>query len=125
MGRSTKRYQNAAQILPFALLQQVQNLAAGLVLYVPYPVTRRDFNRLKVLDLRTQGYSISQIAFRVGITPRAVFKILQNDRERALITLQYLGWGEESETDDKVEKPASGETSPPCEMASILTEELL
>lgn len=101
MGRSVKRYQNASKILPKPLLAEVQRLAAGKVLYIPYPVTRRDFNRLKVLDLRMQGYSISQIAFRMGISKRWVCKILANDRERAFTTLRYLGWGEQTETDDE------------------------
>ena len=123
MGRAVKRYQNAAQILPKLLLQEVQRLAAGKVLYIPYPVTRRDFNRLKVLDLRMQGYSISQIAFRVGITQRGVCKILQKDRERAFTTLQYAGWGEGADRDDSAGNRAGGETPPSRRTASVQSEE--
>lgn len=123
MGRSVKRYQNASKLLPKPLLQELQRYAAGKVLYVPYPVTRRDFNRLKVLDLRMQGYSISQIAYRVGITKRGVCKILQKDRERAFTTLRYLGWGDDAETVDTVGNHESGETPPSRRTPSSQSEE--
>lgn len=68
MSRSVKRYHNAAQLLPKRLLTELQHYAAGKVLYVPYAITRREFNRMKVLDLRMQGYSLNQIAYRMGLT---------------------------------------------------------
>ena len=64
MRRSVKRYQNAAQLLPKPLLKELQHYAAGKMLYVPHPITRREFNRLKVLDLRMQGYSPTEIRDR-------------------------------------------------------------
>lgn len=39
MGRSVKRYHNAAQLLPNKLLGELQHYAAGKVLYVPHPIT--------------------------------------------------------------------------------------
>ncbi|HEY3418518.1 MAG TPA: helix-turn-helix domain-containing protein [Armatimonadota bacterium] len=123
MGRSVKRYQNAATILPKPLLMEVQRLAAGKVLYIPYPVTRREFNRLKVLDLRMQGYSISQIAFRVGITQRGVCKILQNDRERAFTTLRYVGWGGDADEGEDVDNREPGEKPPSRQNASLESQE--
>jgi Mor family transcriptional regulator len=94
MGRSVKRYQNAAKLLPKALLQELQQYAAGKMLYVPYPITRREFNRLKVLDLRAQGYSLNQIAFRMGMTRQGVCRILRQDRQRALAIMNMLYHGE-------------------------------
>ena len=123
MGRSVKRYHNAAKILPKSLLAEVQRLAAGKVLYIPYPVTRRDFNRLKVLDLRMQGYSISQIAYRVGITKRGVCKILQKDRERAFTILRHLGRGDTAETVNTVGNRESGEMPPSRRTASSRSQE--
>lgn len=123
MGRSVKRYQNAAKVLPKSLLQELQRHAAGKVLYVPYPVTRREFNRLKVLDLRTQGYSISQIAFRIGISKRWVCQLLANDRERAFTTLRYLGWGGEEEVCQTSGNHEAGETPPSRRTASLQSEE--
>lgn len=87
MASLTKRYRNAAGILPKAVLAQVQEYAAGLTLYIPYPVRRQDVTRLKVLDLRMQGYSLTQIARRVGCTKQNVLRILKVDRQRALALL--------------------------------------
>ncbi len=121
---SVKRYQNAAHILPKSLLAEVQRLAAGKVLYVPYPVTRRDFNRMKVLDLRAQGYSISQIAFRMGISKRWVCKILAKDRERAFTTLRYLGWDDDAEPGQTRGHHEAGEKPPSRRSASDKAEEV-
>ena len=112
MSRSVKRYHNAAQLLPKKLLTELQQYAAGKVLYVPHPITRREFNRLKVLDLRMQGYSISQIAYRIGITQRGVCKILQKDRERAFTLLRYFGRGSDAEQDGSGVDSQSGEMPP-------------
>ena len=112
MGRSVKRYQNAAQLLPKPLLAELQNYAAGKMLYVPYPVTRRDFNRMRVLDLRMQGYSLSQIAYRTGLCKSSVSKILQKDRLRALTILQIYTTSASEEVTDGSDESASGETPP-------------
>jgi len=90
MGRSIKRYQNAAKLLPKKLLQELQQYAAGQMLYVPRLLTRRTFNRLKVLDFRAQGYSLDEIAFRMGMSRQGVCRILRVDRQRALAVLNLL-----------------------------------
>jgi len=123
MGRSVKRYQNALKILPKPLLQEVQRLAAGKVLYIPYPVTRRDFNRLKVLDLRMQGYSLNQIAFRTGLTRQGVCKILQRDRQRALTVVNMIYQGDACvEGEDSCHRE-SGETPPSRRTAFLESQE--
>jgi Mor family transcriptional regulator len=112
MGRSVKRYQNAAQLLPKPLLAELQNYAAGKMLYVPHRVSRREFNRLKVLDLRMQGYSVTQIAYRTGLSRRGVSKILQRDRERALTILQLFTSSRDEEDQKFPGERESGETPP-------------
>jgi len=123
MGRSVKRYQNAAKLLPKALLQELQHYAAGKMLYVPYPISRRDFNRLKVLDLRTQGYSLNQIAFRTGMTRQGVCRILRQDRQRALAIMNMLYEGREGEHGDEAINRDSGETPPSRQTASFKSTE--
>ena len=123
MGRSVKRYQNAATILPKPLLMEVQRLAAGKVLYIPYPVTRRDFNRLKVLDLRMQGYSLNQIAFRTGLTRQGVCKILQRDRQRALTIVNMIYQEEAFDEGDDGCHREPGEKSPSRQNASLESQE--
>ena len=113
MGRSVKRYQNAAQLLPKSLLAELQQYAAGKMLYVPHPVTRREFNRLKVLDLRMQGYSVTQIAYRTGLSRRGVSKILQRDRERALTILQLFTTCSDDAAQNFTGETGVGETPPP------------
>ena len=123
MGRSVKRYQNAATILPKPLLMEVQRLAAGKVLYIPYPVTRRDFNRLKVLDLRMQGYSLNQIAFRTGLTRQGVCKILQRDRQRALTIVNMIYQEEAFDEGDDGCHREPGEKPPSRRNASLESQE--
>ncbi|MHB9129978.1 MAG: hypothetical protein ACYDBB_02675 [Armatimonadota bacterium] len=123
MSRSVKRYQNAAKLLPKALLQELQQYAAGKMLYVPYPITRREFNRLKVLDLRTQGYSLNQIAFRTGMTRQGVCRILRQDRQRALAIMNMLYPGCESEHDDNERDSNAGEMPPSRQTPSPRSEE--
>lgn len=123
MGRSVKRYQNAATILPKPLLMEVQRLAAGKVLYIPYPVTRRDFNRLKVLDLRMQGYSLNQIAFRTGLTRQGVCKILQRDRQRALTIVNMIYQVEAFDEGDAGCHREPGEKPPSRRNASLESQE--
>jgi len=109
MGRSVKRYQNAAQLLPKALLAELQHYAAGKMLYVPHPITRRDFNRMKVLDLRMQGHTVAQIAYKTGLSRRGVEKILQRDRERALAVLRLVQVVGGADTGDSPGESESGE----------------
>ncbi len=90
MSRSVKRYQNAEKILPKQLLRDLQQYASGKMLYVPYPVCKREFNRRSVLDLRMQGYSLAAIARRLGMSRQNVCRILQVDRQRALTILACL-----------------------------------
>ncbi len=123
MSRSVKRYLNAAQLLPKPLLAELQQYAAGKMLYVPYPVTRRDFNRLRVLDLRMQGYSVTQIAYRTGLSRRGVSKILQRDRERALTILQLFTTAACEGAADAPGESARGETPPPRQRRDYTTEE--
>ena len=80
---SIKRYHNAAQVLPRALLKKVQEYCGGMMLYVPHAVNRADFNRLQVLNLKSQGFRHCEIARRLGMTERNVREIVQKDRERA------------------------------------------
>jgi len=113
MGRSAKRYQNAAQLLPKPLLRELQHYAAGLMLYVPYPVTRREFNRLKVLDLRMQGYTLTAIARRLGMSRQNVCRILKVDRQRALTILALCSEPTDATDLDHPGETGSGETPPP------------
>ena len=123
MGRSVKRYCSAAQILPKPLLEEVQRYAAGKTMYVPYAVSRRDFNRMKVLDLRMQGFSVSQIAYRMGLSRRGVSKILQRDRERAQSILQLCTTHGREEAVDFPCESAFGEMPPSRRGPSCTTEE--
>ncbi|OPZ83956.1 MAG: hypothetical protein BWY76_02049 [bacterium ADurb.Bin429] len=124
MGRSVKRYCSAAHILPKPLLEQVQQFAAGKTMYVPYAVSRRDFNRMKVLDLRMQGYSLRDIAYRTGLSLRGVCKILQRDRERALAILQLFTTPGREDAGDVTGESERGETPPPRRSQDVTTEEL-
>ena len=113
MSRSQKRYQNAAQLLPKPLLRELQHYAAGKMLYVPYPVTRREFNRLKVLDLRMQGHSLTAIARRLGMSRQNVCRILKIDRQRALTILALCSEPTDTTGADHPGEMGSGETPPP------------
>jgi hypothetical protein len=77
-----KRYHNAAQVLPTALLRQVQQYCHG-ILWVPRPTSKGQMNRLRVLSLKSQGVGTAEIARQLRISDRAVRKILAMDKERA------------------------------------------
>ena len=79
---TTRRYHNATQVLPAALLRQVQECCHGL-LYVPRAIKASELNRMRVLSLKAQGLGTGEIARRLQLTPRAVRKIVAIDRERA------------------------------------------
>lgn len=112
MSRSMKRYQNAAQLLPKPLLRELQHYAAGKMLYVPYLVTRREFNRLKVLDLRMQGHTLTAIAHRLGMSRQNVCRILKVDRQRALTILALCSERIDTTDRDHPGETGSGETPP-------------
>lgn len=83
---TTRRYHNATQVLPAALLRQIQECCHGL-LYVPRAVKSSENNRLRVLSLKAQGMRTGEIARRLHLTPRGVRLIIAKDRERAATLL--------------------------------------
>ena len=78
----TKRYHNASQVLPPALLRQVQDYCTDM-LYVPRVHNSSENNRLRALSMKAQGMRTGEIARRMHLTPRGVRKIIAKDRERA------------------------------------------
>ena len=77
------RTYNAETLMPRALFRQLQECCGGMTIYIPRPSDHAPNLRLKVLDLYSQGFRPAEIARRLCITPRYVYKILKYDRERA------------------------------------------
>jgi hypothetical protein len=123
MGWKATRYRNAAAVLPKDLLAQVQEYLGGTTVYVPKPVKRKEVHRLLVLDLRMQGYTLVQIAYRTGLSRRGVMKILQRDRERAQALLRLVNEGQYAYPGNTTVGSETGETTPSLEKPDAMTEE--
>jgi DNA-binding NarL/FixJ family response regulator len=79
-----KRYVKAADVLPRELLHQVSEALGGTEAYVWIPAAR-NINRCErnryVLDLRRRGFSVREIAIRLFMNERTVWRVLARLRE--------------------------------------------
>lgn len=82
-----RRYKNAADVLPEDLLKQLQQYAAGDILYVPSPEKRqswgssgtREHYEKRNADIRrlyNHGSSITAIADQFHLSPETIRKII-------------------------------------------------
>lgn len=82
-----RRYKNAADVLPEDLLKQLQQYAAGDILYVPSPEKRqswgssgtREHYEKRNADIRrlyNHGSSITVIADQFHLSPETIRKII-------------------------------------------------
>ncbi len=82
-----KRYKNAADVLPDDLLKQLQQYAAGDILYVPSPEKRqswgssgtRDHYEKRNAEIRRQynhGASLTALADQFHLAPETIRKII-------------------------------------------------
>ena len=78
-----KRYANAKNILPEALLGQVQQYHTGM-LWVPCPSRYYEERRKLVIALHQQGINTKEIAQLAGVTTRRVNQILADSRKTAV-----------------------------------------
>ena len=82
-----RRYKNAADVLPEDLLKQLQQYAAGDILYVPSPEKRqswgssgtREHYEKRNADIRrlyNHGSSITALADQFHLSPETIRKII-------------------------------------------------
>jgi len=83
-----KRYIKAADVFPSELLHKLSEALGGKEAYVWIPaarnVNRAERNRY-LLDLRLQGYSAREIAVRLFMNERTVWRILARLRKAGLL----------------------------------------
>lgn len=72
---ANKPYANAEEVLPPALLQEVQKYHSGM-LWIPAAESFYRQRRKLVIALKAEGISTEEIANLAGITPRRVNQIL-------------------------------------------------
>lgn len=84
-----KRYKNAADVLPDDLLKQLQQYAAGAILYVPSPEKRQSWGssgtrqhyeqrNAEIRRLYNHGSSIAALADQYHLAPETIRKIIYN-----------------------------------------------
>ena len=78
------RYVKAADALPRELLHQVSEALGGTEAYLWIPAAR-NINRCErnryVLDLRRRGYSVREIAVRLFVNERTIWRVLARLRK--------------------------------------------
>ncbi|MTI47327.1 CD3324 family protein [Sporosalibacterium faouarense] len=85
-------YKNAAEILPSHLLEQVQKYIDGGLVYIPKNGKKTgwgclsgarksiDIRNSKILNLHSQGYSISELADKFYLSEETIKKIVYNKK---------------------------------------------
>ena len=82
-----RRYKNAADVLPDDLLKQLQQYAAGDILYVPSPDKRQSWGssgtrehyekrNAEIRRLYNHGFSIAALADQFHLSPETIRKII-------------------------------------------------
>jgi Mor family transcriptional regulator len=85
--KMSRRYKNAADILPDDLLKQLQQYAAGDILYVPSPEKRKPWGATgtrqfylqrneEIRRLYAGRMSIAELAERYGLSAETIRKII-------------------------------------------------
>lgn len=83
-----KRTEKARDVLPEALLKQVQQHYTGR-LWIPKPVNRAHRRRGQVLALYMQGRKQVDIALIVKLTPQRVWQIIDKERRRGFFSRDF------------------------------------
>ena len=96
-----KRYIKAADVFPSELLHKLSEALGGKEAYVWIPaarnVNRAERNRY-LLDLRKRGYSVREIAVRLFMNERTVWRVLARLRKAGSLPSR-------SDVDRKQEEP--------------------
>lgn len=74
------KHANAKNVLPEALLREVQKHYCGN-LWIPEPNLYYEKRRKLVIELRSKGTIVSEIAVLAGLSPRRINQILAEARQ--------------------------------------------
>lgn len=90
--RNKQRYQNARFVLPDDLYQQVTPYLEGKLVWFPKDrEINLDERNGYIRDLRVDGLSVEEIARRVNLTPRQVWRILSTENAESQPSLGDQG----------------------------------
>jgi len=81
----------AADVLPSAVLRDVQKSCSSCALWIPQAVPLAEQRRVKALALRQQGMSLRAIAETVSLSVSRVNVIVRVERTRSLALQRQVG----------------------------------